>query len=411
MSYITREDGERFVIPSYRDVLSAKKPALLRKEILLLSSNYGEYITLQRKNINQYEVAFSLDSGYLLGETVWHYFKRPQDLIYCEAIPNTSEVILVIVKSGSVYLDGTFPSDAILDELVIFLSQQNNFEVYIHGDVPISETPEQGKFSLNERSIKSFTILEDPVFPVLPTVKAFQLQLVDAVLKSKGIGVFPAGKWIAALAVLLFAWMVYWFFSRTEQELPQIIVEATNPYQQYIISLASPDPAAQIHWIANNVHVLLTIPGWKPESVDFENNKLRALVRSQGVMTTMLYDWAKKNNATIEISTIGFYVVMDGVFANRRPPTNVMVLNKQVATLLDNLSYLFKDNVLTVGELTTKGRYGERELTIKFTDITPLTLDSIGQKLKDLSLVLIKVSIKMNNGNLTGSITLKVLGS
>src|SRR3990167_1150336 len=102
MAYITREDGERFVIPSYRDVLSAKKPSLLKKEVLLLSSNYGEYVALQRKNIQQYEAAFSPDPGYLLGETVWHYFKRPIDLIYCEAIPNTNHAILVIVKGGSV---------------------------------------------------------------------------------------------------------------------------------------------------------------------------------------------------------------------------------------------------------------------------------------------------------------------
>src|SRR3990167_80168 len=138
MPYITREDGERFIIPSYRDVLSVKKQSLLRREVLLLASNYGEYATLQRKNADQYEVAFSPDPGYLLGETVWHYFKRPRDLIYCEAIPNTAEAILVIVKGGSVYLEGSFPIDTIPEELVIFQTQQNNFEIYIHGNVPIS---------------------------------------------------------------------------------------------------------------------------------------------------------------------------------------------------------------------------------------------------------------------------------
>src|SRR5690348_12369046 len=101
MPYITREDGERFIIPSYRDVLSAQKPGLLKKEILLLSETYGQYITLQKKSSTQYEVTFSHEPGVLLGETIWHYFKRPSDLIYCEAIPNTAEAILVIVKSGS----------------------------------------------------------------------------------------------------------------------------------------------------------------------------------------------------------------------------------------------------------------------------------------------------------------------
>ena len=104
MAYLTREDGEHFVIPSYREVLSAKQKSVLKKDILLLSQSYGEYITLQRKSPVQYEVAFSPDTGYLLGETVWQHFKRPADLIYCEAIPGTTEAILVIVKAGSVYL-------------------------------------------------------------------------------------------------------------------------------------------------------------------------------------------------------------------------------------------------------------------------------------------------------------------
>ncbi len=86
MPYITREDGEHFVIPSYRDVLTAKQKSQLKREILALSQNYGEYITLQRKGASQYEVAFSPDTGYLLGESVWHYFNRPMDMIYCEVV-------------------------------------------------------------------------------------------------------------------------------------------------------------------------------------------------------------------------------------------------------------------------------------------------------------------------------------
>src|SRR4029079_16909719 len=188
MPYITREDGERFVIPSYRDVITATNSGQLKREIKLLSQSYGEYITLQKKSTNQYEVAFSIDTGYLLGESIWHQFNKPQDLIYCEAIPNTMEAILVIVKSGSVYLDGSFPLDSIPEELIIFLTQQNNFEIYIYGDVPISHEPDAGKFSFEASSVKSFEVLKKPIFPTLPLLKMYQLQLVDQVLKAHGIG-------------------------------------------------------------------------------------------------------------------------------------------------------------------------------------------------------------------------------
>src|SRR5689334_4634429 len=202
MPYITREDGERFVIPSYRDVLTANQTNQLKREIKLLSQSYGEYITLQKKSATQYEVAFSTDTGYLLGESIWHHFKKPADMIYCEAIPNTTEAILVIVKSGSVYLDGSFPLDSIPEELIIFLTQQNHFQIYTYGDVPITETPESGKFSFEASSVKSFTILDKPVFPTLNLLKIYQLRLVDQVLKAQGIGVFPTRQLVSVIVVL-----------------------------------------------------------------------------------------------------------------------------------------------------------------------------------------------------------------
>jgi hypothetical protein len=123
----------------------------LKKELRLLTASYGEYVALQKKSAATYEVALSPDPGYLLGECVWDYFKRPFDMIYCEAIPNTTEAILVIVKSGSVYLDGSFQIDSIPEELLIFKSQtNNNFSVFIHGNVPISQTEEEGKIAFDE---------------------------------------------------------------------------------------------------------------------------------------------------------------------------------------------------------------------------------------------------------------------
>src|SRR5580692_9804853 len=130
MPYITRDDGEHFVIPSYRDVLGYTNKAQLKKDILALSEKYGQYITLQKRG-PKYEAAFSPDAGYLLGECVWLHFKRPLDMIYCEIVPNKAEALLVVVKEGSIYLDGQFPIDGIAEELIVFLTQQNQFAIYI----------------------------------------------------------------------------------------------------------------------------------------------------------------------------------------------------------------------------------------------------------------------------------------
>lgn len=410
MPVITREDGERFVVPTYRDVLSAKKPGLLKREILLLTTNYGEYITLQKKGPTQYEVAFSPEPGALLGETVWSFFKRPRDLIYCEEIPNTTEAILVIVKSGSVYLDGTFPKESIPDELIVFQTQQNNFEIYLYGNVPISQTEEAGKFTFDASAVKSFTILDNPVFAKLPLVKQFQLQLVDVTLKGQGIGGFPAGQVLVLLIVIALVWAGYMVLSARKQ-LPTAIVNAVNPYQAYLTQLISPDPVIEVQRFANAIMLLYTIPGWEPVSASYSKGSVRASVKSIGLRSNTLFDWAAKNRASVEVMPDGFYVTLDFFLANRPPPSTMYELKYVIANFMDKLSYVIPGNNLSIGTSINRGKYIETPLTIKFSGITPTTLNLIGQILNAYPFVLSGVNVTLDIQGLTGTIVLTALGS
>ncbi len=411
MPYITRDDGERFIIPSYRDILSAKKPALLKKEVLLLSTNYGEYITLQRKNIDQYEAAFSPDPGYLLGESVWHYFKRPRDLIYCEAIPNTSEAILVIVKGGSVYLDGSFPVDSIPDELIVFRTQQNSFEIYIQGDVPISQAPEEGKFALDTSSVKSFNILPEPIFPTLPTNKNFQLRLVDTVLKAQGIGVVPVKKIVGVIVVLVLAWIAFTFFTTHKKVEAPIHVAEANPLQLYINTLISPAPDAEIQGVANGLREFFSIPGWSPTTVEYSNGILQANVKSAGIKTSMLFKWADQNGAKVLILPDGVYIGIAVKPPVRGAATSISPLQKVIAEVIDRISTVIPGNNLTLGNTMNKGNFSEAELTIIFNTLTIDTFSLLGEQFKGMPLVLTKVSLTINNGALSGTIILKALGN
>lgn len=411
MPYITREDGERFIIPSYRDVLSAKKPALLKKEVLLLSTNYGEYITLQRKNAEQYEAAFSPDPGYLLGESIWHYFKRPRDLIYCEEIPNTSEVILVIVKSGSVYLDGSFAVDSIADELIVFRTQQSSFDVYIYGDIPLSEHPEEGKFSLDADLVRSFTVLTEPVFQTLPKNKAFQLRLVDAVLKSQGIGVVPVKRIIVVGVLLAIIWLGFTYISLFKKELPTVIVGAINPYQQYTDTLLSPAPNQELHSLNDAVTRLYTIPGWVPQTITYAKGVMMASVQSTGIKNNVLYAWAIQNGAMIQIQPAGIYVSMNVPTTDRSMANTISPLQQVIAELLDRLEYVIPGNNLTLGATLDKGRFSQTQLTINFSALTPTMFNLLADQLQGLPLVLDKSSFTVANGTLSGTIILKALGN
>lgn len=412
MAYITREDGEHFVIPSYREVLSAKQKSVLKKDILLLSQSYGEYITLQKKNQIQYEIAFSPDTGYLLGESVWSYFKKPNDLIYCEAIPGTTEAIMVIVKDGSVYLDGSFPLESIPEELIVFLTQENHFEIYIHGDVPISQTPEPNKFNFEANVVKSFTVLDKPVFATLPLLKAYQLQLVDVVLKAHGIGVFPVKQLVGALVIAGLGWMLWTYITSAPQEVAPPPEEAPNPYLAYNQMLASPAPDQEMTMFLSKFQLLFTMPGWMPKVVTYSNGSLSATVVSNGTKTATLRAWANDVGATFDVKNTGIVVNMSFTVPSRPVPINIYPVKNVVAALLDKLANVYPGNSLQLGEFANKGVFTDASLTISLATASPVVLGLIAEQFKDLPLVLKSISLTVtDNGNLNGTIVIDVLGN
>jgi len=411
MAYLTRDDGEHFVIPSYRDVISKRK-AQLKDDILELSSRYGEYMTFHRRGLAQFEVAFSREAGYLFGECVWHYFKRPAELIYCEVVPETTEAYLVIVKDGSVYLDGTFPLENIAEELLVFTTQPNQFEIYVYGDIPLSDHAEEGKFSFDPASIKSFNVLPEPLFQHMPVVKAYQLQLVDVVLRQHGIGVFPV-KYVLAVVVLLgMAWMGFTYLTLHRKQMPVITIPPpANPFLEYNNILASNAPDVEVELVGLTVDMLTTMPGWIPTDLTYAGGKMTVNVKSLGTDAEFLYDWAEHNNATVEILPGGFSLTMALPLPPKRGlPDKIYPLDRVIISVIDRMAALMPGNVVKVGMSKTQRVYKESDLRIEMFEVSPDVLMMIGQQLKDLPLVLTSMTLKINHG-LTGSIVLQALGN
>jgi hypothetical protein len=413
MPYITREDGEHFVIPSYRDVISVKSSSAAKKEILLLSSNYGQYITLQPKGPIQFEIACSADTGYLLGESLWYYFKRPIDMIYCEAIPNTTEAILVIVKDGSVYLDGSFPLDSIPDELIIFLTQKNNFTIYTYGDVPISETPEEGKFSFEPSSVKSFTVLDAPVFPTLPLFKPYQLQPVEQVLKAHGIGVFPVQGVVVGVVIVVVLLGMWMYMTSQRQGVSEIITYKANPYQTFNDDLTSPAPDQEINQVTKEINILITMPGWQIIQVDYKKGKIIAAVQSDGTNIQILQNWAYRNNATVDLNQKSVNILMDVSVVSRSAPTKIYPIKQSVINFIDKLAVVYPGNHLKFSGFIKRGLYYNADLTIAIDQLSPEAIGLIGEQCKGLPLALKGIKLKMDDktGLFSGTISIEALGS
>jgi hypothetical protein len=411
MPYLAREDGEHFVIPAYRDVISVKGGGAAKKEILALSESYGQYITLQSKGPLQYEVACSPDAGYLLGESIWNYFKRPLDMIYCEAVPNTTEAILVIVKGGSVYLDGRFPTDSIQEELVTLLTQDNHFAIYVSGDVPISEHPESGKFSFDAKSVRSFTVLEAPVFPSLPLYKAYQLQLVNQILKERGIGGLPL-KPIMTGVITMTLCAVIWIYFSTRETVQVTVIKKVNPYQDYNNLLTSPAPDDLMQAIVQQLSVIFAMPGWVPQRLDYANGALLVTVQTSGSNIQTLLDWSKRNQVTLDLNPHGVVLTMPLGASSRPAPTKIYPLKQVVIDLIDNLSMIYPGNNFSFTGFTHQGVYSVSTLTIHVAKFSPIGIGLIGKVCHGLPLVLTGMALDVDDsGLLTGNISLEALGN
>lgn len=415
MSYLAREDGEHFVIPSYRDVLSKRK-SQLKGDILELSARYGEYMTFQRRGLAQFEVAFSSEGGYLFGECVWQYFKRPLDLIYCEVIPDTAEAYFVIVKNGSVYLDGRFPFENIAEEVLVFTTQENQFDIYVYGDGPISEQPEEGKISFEATSVKSFNRLPEPLFEHLPLVKTYQLLPVDVVLRQQGIGVFPV-KFIIAVAVILgLIWMGFSYRSVSKKTAAPVAVKTRtvvpkNPFVGYNTALMSAPPDAEIEMLVLTIDLLMTMPGWIPTEMNYVDGQLTVHVKSQGINVEFLYNWAEHNYASIDITPGGFSLKMTlPALPGRGIPSQIYPLDRVIMNLIDRMAVFMPGNAVKVGAYKIGPAYKESDLRIELQEISPGLLFMVGEQFKDLPLTLTSLTLKINHG-LTGTILLRALGN
>jgi hypothetical protein len=264
---------------------------------------------------------------------------------------------------------------------------------------------------LDASSVKSFTILPDPIFPNLPTMKVFQLRLLDIVLKAQGIGVVPTNRIIAGLVVIAIIWVAIAYFTAHKKEIPRVFVTVVNPYQAYLNELSSPSPVSEIKWVTTQAARLYSIPGWTPVSLTYSENEMKAQVRSSGAKVSMLYGWLEENNAKLQITDQGIFVSMPIVVAKRSTDLTISPLQDVIAELLDRLSNVMPGNSLKLGAIVNHGQFFETELTVNFNDISLETLDLLGEQFSGLPLVLVKLTLTINNGMINGSITLNALGS
>lgn len=403
MTVLRREDGAVFVLQPYRESLSLRNTSLLKKEIRHLAEMHGDNVRLFRheNGFTKYEGVFSRDTGYLLGENVWHHFEEPEQLIYCEAV-NEQQVLLVIVRDGEVYLDNKLSLEELHDELTALATHEGQqYDIYVYGkNVP---------FEFDEAKIKSLTHLDEPIFAQLVITDAYRLLSLEQALDEFHLG---KAQQTSSLALIAFAILIVlggWvYYSSSSQSSPE---QTLTPYEMYQQALQTPDPGQQLSALMVGLEKIYGIDGWYAASMNYDGNSVQVQMHSLGGMATALLNWSQQNNMSLNLSSQGAMLNFATNINNRPKPNHMVSAQQTAALIIDRMMMLLPGRSVSIGNGVSNQGYNSLSVTISFSDISPEILQLIGSNLDDLPVNLVSCQANIENGLLSGSLQLKVMGS
>lgn len=413
MAIIERDDGVKFISPSYRELISAKKKSLLKKEIQMLSANYGSFAFIRKKNASQYEVAFNSEGGYLLGETVLKYFDNLSDIIFCERRHDSKEAILVIIKAGSVYVDTQISVDTLGEELIALRSQKNKYHIYIYGDIPISEKPSTTKFFFDAQSVASFNVLQESIFETLQTYEAIKLQPLKKALAAASMGAIPLRPLITGIIVILVLYYGFDYIKAHKKSLPRVLVGVVDPYARFSATLSSPDPSVELYYFTQNIETLYSMPGASVINATFSTDKgFYAQINPNNIDLSALNNWSIVHRFKLSVDGTGVHLAKDDTTPNRHAPKTIYKLKGALILLIDNLKMILPENDdITLGTVTNYGQFSEMPVTLNLANFTPSMMYTLANIFKNMPMNLTNANITISNGLISGTINLTIMGN
>lgn len=407
MPILHREDGTQFVIQPYRELLTLTNVTLLKKELSVLAQSYGGNTRIFKQANGRYEAIFSRDTGYLLGETVWHQFGRPRDLLYCEALKEEKDqVLVVVVRDSMVYLDTKISASQLVEELAPLQKGEGFFAVYTYGDVPISKAPEAGKFSLSNDRVRSFTRLNSSVLKSLPKLSEFNLLPIELAVAELKLNqrTYMIGGVIAAIIILGAIWL--WWPASTENNEP-------NSFQQYVAALRTPDPAQQLKEFAKQIAFAYgnAPAGWIPTKATYNAGGAQFELHSLGSPTTGLLDWAAERGMRVRITSDGATLSLPSALSGRPEEDQIRNSQRALAAVIDRTMQVLPDKSVRVASTVQHELYGETSITLTLKDTSPEILVLLGRALSGLPITLSACTFTLRSGLLSGTIQLTLLGN
>lgn len=402
MSTVTRHDQIQFVTQSYREDLTANGALAIKAEIRSLAQSNGEYARLFKHSGGALEAVFSQDTGYLLGESIWAHFGKPYNLIYSEARSDGS-YLLVIVKNAKVHFDAIVSATQALEEISALRSDTVKYKIWLFGSQPYDfegETP-----ILPAERCKFVKTLEKAVFDDMVLNKAYQLLPIDQAIAEAKLS--QGAVLIAVLSVLVVIASAYLLWPRAEVVTAK---QGLSPEQQLQQVLMSPAPTEQLQYLLQYTMRGMTASGWQLKSATIKNGKTELILNSLGGTTAGLIAWAQGLGYQIQLANEGAIVTATMDLSPRALPSGLPKSLQTLSTIIDEMMTIVPKKSVYIGAVQRHLLYQSTQVSIRFTQLSTDVLAIIAARLSALPITLQDTHINVNNGLLTGTIKLTVIG-
>jgi hypothetical protein len=414
MTQITRYDDVEFVVLTYRELLTAATPSMMKREIQLLATENGQYVKCFQRE-QGVETVFSKDGGYLLAELVWDFFGKPDNLIYCEELPKGTNAVLVVIRGGTVFIDTEINKRNLMDELAALTLGSTAYEIKLFGDLPIGEGSSQ--FQFPTQNVGTLEYVESSVFLQLKPNEEYVLGTVKQAFASLGYTGVALKKLAIIAAILCVLGLIIWYVMKPAPPPPPPVVTGPpppppDPYADFKQALMTPAPDAVLQNLINTVNDAYTVPGWTPQSLTLAGSTTTVTLAKDGGNAGILLAW-KRSHPDIQMSiNTGQAVLTYTMQVTARPtPEVIYKLPDLLANFYDELNAKFPGSTVTVGAIAKNSNYQQSSINISFTGQSPDSLMVLADVLKGLPAVLSAATMTVSSGLISGQLTIQLIGA
>jgi len=396
---------------AYRELLTIGRQSQLMQALHQLTDQQGEFVVLLKKGQDAVEAVLSKEPGYLFGESIWEYFGKPDNLIYCELDPSDGQIYLVVVQKGVVYLDKKIQPPELRNELLPLFSEPKKYEIRIHGKVPLKQHEFEPGFLLPNRLVNTFERLKESPIQALPHYSHLELRPFTMAVKQGNIE--KNKPWSIGVGVLLVvALFIWWLWPAPPQSVspttPQV---AQDPFAGYRHALMTVAPDRQLHEIVNVIDQLYLVPGWQPHALHFSKHHYRVLLSPAGGELGNLSEWASKYHYQFAMTAAGPQLAFTSYLPARMEPTQLYRNQNVLTVLVDEIDQLLSHHAVALSDTKQYGQVEKTSISIELKEVSPALLDLVGTQLKGLPVTLSAVDLNFQQDLINGTIQLSVWGS